>query len=690
LFVIIVIVVVAVAAAASGRGLVTLLSVLAGRSRRSVRTKQFSELATQHSTMAAHRNQLGLVRTDDEWAGNQDASWPARLERKLNESWERSAERAQLDTPHLRRLRWMMTKMIQLIQVNMAGRDFGPSLERARLPVWSKLIEAIFVYFTAKLCVCLFLQHEHGDIVFELRRANRTIADQHQQPEQHQHVIRELKERLQRSTERLDMFGSPWRDLHRTLEIAYFVIIVLAVTSYFVPRYYAHHIRPLESSLVRVVLDAKKEHANINRSICEHADKYLMSSANYFRISQDFINGLFQLESDSDARRQSKTDSSEHSPSTRKARRHSSITASVIVAAASAGAVPVQFDTGLAQVLLARNVFKLVLAQRLQPLNRRQHWLDFLQSKLVLVHTSLGLIGLAILVSAVLFYPFVMVDGFRLRTGPGDLLFLAEAVVHSLVLVQLYSIYFLALTSTCIDLIKFALDLVDLIDTCRLEIETVRQQVSLLVATRLRMAPTAEQSRHALAIKRLHEHVMVVLFQFRLFKEQLAAMRHVFSFFLGLILVNMSLTPLLGRLIANEADQQARLAVLQCSVLIIIASDCIVLPVCNLYARCIGIYHRLCQLIAHLEALLQDNQRAGAAFAVSWLASGMAHTYWQLRRELMLPDVMLDKVAAQTLFGRVHYGRFLTIHFWCGLLLLSLWFKYNSSGNKLADSFLLF
>jgi hypothetical protein len=81
--------------------------------------------------MAAHHNQSGLVGAG-ECAGNHDASWPARLERRLNESWQRSAERAQLDTPNLRRLRWMMAKMIQLTQVNVAGRDFCSSLKRAQ------------------------------------------------------------------------------------------------------------------------------------------------------------------------------------------------------------------------------------------------------------------------------------------------------------------------------------------------------------------------------------------------------------------------------------------------------------------------------------------------------------------------------------------------------------------------------
>jgi hypothetical protein len=640
--------------------------------------------------MAAHHNQPGLVGADDDWAGNFDASWPARLERKLNESWQRSA---QLDSPNLRRLRWMMTKMIQLTQVNLAGHDFGPSLERAQLPVWSKLIEAMFVYFTAKLCVCLFLQHEHGDIVFELRRANRTIADQNQQPEQHQHLIRELKERLERSTERLDVFGSPWHDLDRTLEIAYFGMIILTVFIYFAPRFYVRHFNPIESDLVRVVLDAKKEHANINRSICKQADKFLMSSANHFRICRNFDNGLFQLDSDSDSdsdsRRQSKADSSTPSPWTQRVWWRSSI--AVTVAAAAAGAKSVQFDTGLAQSRLARHVFQLALGQRLQPLNRREHWLHFLLSKLILMYSILVLIALVTYVCTAFFYPLYMVDGFRMRTGPGDLWFLVEVAVFVLALVLVYSTYFLALISTCVDLIKFALDLVNLIDTCRLEIETVRQQKRAwpLVATR-QLAPAAEQRRYAHAIKRLHEQVMVVLFQFRLFKGQLAAMRHVYGFALDLIMLGMLLVPILGRLIANEADQQARLVLLEVSVMIMIVADTIILPVCDLYARCIDIYHRLCQLSAHLEALLQDNQRAGAAFAVSWVASGMAHTYWQLRSELVRPDVMLDKMAAQTLFGRVHYGRFLTIHFWCSLLLLSLWFKYNSSGNTLADALLLF
>jgi hypothetical protein len=179
----------------------------------------------------------------------------------------------------------------------------------------------MFVYCTAKLCVCLFLQHEHDEIVFELRRANRTMADQ-QQPEI-QHAIRHLRQRLQRSPEHPDVFGSPWRDLDRTLELGYFAVIVFTARIYFAPLYYACLIKPFESDLLRATLDAKKEQANIHRGICEQADKYLISSANYFRICRNFNNGLLQL--DRDSRRRSKADSPPHSPSTERVWRRSSL-----------------------------------------------------------------------------------------------------------------------------------------------------------------------------------------------------------------------------------------------------------------------------------------------------------------------------------------------------------------------------
>jgi hypothetical protein len=66
--------------------------------------------------------------------------------------------------------------------------------------------------------------------------------------------------------------------------------------------------------------------------------------------------------------------------------------------------------------------------------------------------------------------------------------------------------------------------------------------------------------------------------------------RGVFGLAIGLVVLAMMLTPFLGRLIANEADQQTRMVLLEVSALIMMVADTILLPVCNLNARCIDIW----------------------------------------------------------------------------------------------------
>jgi hypothetical protein len=580
--------------------------------------------------------------------------WMEAVARRLDESW-RQASSQRAEPFYARLLRPALCGLIRLAQVNPAGdQGFGPSLERRQLPAWTKGFELFFAYFTAKLFICTLVMHEYNQMSVEIQLTQSAqngsslpsvepaaAAANGQQPSHPTRPSRhELEARLRTAMRLLDLLGSPWRGLHYLAEIGSAASILFMGALYLSGRVYVYKAGPIRAAVMRLLLDPDKERKSIHEQICNQADRFIVSNENYFRVRRRVYDARF---------------------------------------------APVPADEsaligdGSARLLVARDTMRLVLANRLEPLNRRRDWVAFMQ--LVLFGTLIEtlLLGTAIILLMLVAYPLAARGSFQYSLGPGDLLFLAETTCYLLSGVCLGTFYFLWLSLMSLDEIKFARELHKLIGATTIEIDLASER--LAAAGRGRQLPIA-------VVRQLQMSVTAVLLQLWMFRAQVVSTKQVKGFVCGLLIALMPVTPALGRLILAHIDQHSRQALLVASMGVIMVSDIITWSTCRLHTMCAGIYRELAKLNAHLTA---TGQRHHHRHRAAWLASGLCHSQWLLRTELRSPDAMLDILAANTCFGRITYGNFIGIHFLCGLLLISFWFKNkHSTGNALADTLWLF
>ena len=132
-----------------------------------------------------------------------------------------------------------INRTIQLGQVCLdGGQGFCPSVERRFVPLWSKLVEVYFIYFTLKLTLGLVLQHQHNNLLLALSRLNSSSSSSPSQPQTKQQSTEpsQLLELLASSNSILDLVGSPWRKSRQVLEVVYLFVLFMVFVAYDSPR----------------------------------------------------------------------------------------------------------------------------------------------------------------------------------------------------------------------------------------------------------------------------------------------------------------------------------------------------------------------------------------------------------------------------------------------------------------------
>jgi hypothetical protein len=615
------------------------------------------------------------------WLVSRDADdetgWTTRMELELNNFW-RQTHPTKADDLSLRMLKWALVNTMKLTQVNLAGQQgFGPSVERRHIPVWSKLYELFFVYFTLKWFACTVMEYKYSQLVQTIRTMNRTLELNYLSADLDQRPIRETRQQLNaelaQMTELLDFVGSPWREIGSAVPVAYFGVLMMVCAVYLGPRLFVYFKGPIRGDFFRVLLKPELERINIHKDICGHVDGFLKSSGNYFRFyfRMGFeLSGLFFASFDTDDGRRSSYGQKPDTPAT--ADKHT-------------------LDE------LAGKTIELVLANRLEPFNRRQEWVNTMRRVAAFMGLALELVvGFLVVVSSLVF-PFYVIGFERLHLGPNDLWLACEIVVYISAALQVASFYFLVLVSAAIDQNKYASELIKMINAAIVEInqrlmsggahdDSDAGSQGVVDKCRREWAPppppddrrrrrrtrTNNISYKDDPIRRVHVRLIVILIQFRMFKDQLGATKQVKGFGIGCVQAMMPIFPLMGCFVPGPIDPRTKLILMLDSVGIIIMANWIVLPSCHLHARCIDIYHGLAKLHAHLVAATHFRD---AQIRANWLESGLGHSQTLLRAEFKMPDVMLDKLTTRTLLGRVTYERFIGVLFWCGLLLIMVWFR---------------
>lgn len=578
--------------------------------------------------------------------GGPNALWMAHMERKLSESWKSTHASRDEPTADACWLRSGVVYMIQLAQVNPAGsKGFGPSVERRHLPRWSKLVELYYVYFTIKLAICLVAQHEYNQLYEKIQTMAQSSHENASMWLTEGHHHQQLTDELARSTEWLHYVGAPWRELRYPIEILYSTILVFSAAAYVVTRigYY----KAGQSKVARFILNPDKERRSINKEMCQLADEFLVSSGNYLRVCRE-------------ANRME-------------------VHRSMAIESGSGGAFIETNSRSInrngTHLVLFQDVSELLLSGHLMPLNRNNKWLQKLVSFSGSMFLQVAITSAVTNFIIVAIVPYYEEENFYYLTGPADVLFMVEITLYLALFIQLASFYATILTLTPIDQIEYALKLRQLIqDTIWRIDQTSGVQFD-------QKCP----SERAIAVRRLHMDIVAVMIQLKMFQRQLASGQIVRGRALTSMVILMATSPIFARAVTLHMNDQTKLVVLIGSLVVVLVIDCIIVPNCLLYARCLDIHRDLSSMLAHLVGV--THYQGGLETRISWLSSGLGHSLWLLRKELNLPEGMLEKVATSTLFGKLNYYSAIGIHFWCGILLISLWLKEpDPSMNPFVDA----
>lgn len=565
--------------------------------------------------------------------------WVARVKRSLIDasSVQNDPNRTE-SRKHVQWLKAAFNFLIKMNQVNPAGEDgFGPSVKRCDLPLWSKFAEIFTLYFAVKLIVGELAQHEYDRLSFDIDALNRSSSCSAEK-------YAKLSEDLRRINGRLDMIGSPWREIRYPVELIYLFEVALSYVAYIGFKLFVYRKGPVRLGVLRFLLDEERECANINRDICKQVEEFLVSNENHlWACHSDYYLGGSRNK----------------------------------IGHISGCINEFQEELG-SHSSLAKEVLHLLVENCLIPPNRTSKWLSCMQTLACILILLMEMSGLVIGVLFFIVFPkFVMQVPFH--SGPADIMFAMEAVIYCTLGLQTCCLYLVLLVVSSVDMVKYALELRKLI----------RQAIKMTHQIReASFAIQASQHQRAASIRQLNSSLIAILVQFKMFREQLTAIQGIQGLGLSLVMLDMILGPILSRLVAARLDYSSKVIAVPTMLFIMILADLVIGPACYLQARCLDIYRSLASLLANLIA---TEESCGGKTKTIWSTNGLSFSQSLLQRELSVPEVMVSRFTTKTPFGQVTYSRFLAIHFWCGLLLISLWQSDSSStGNAIADSLQLF
>lgn len=577
--------------------------------------------------------------------------WAAHLNHKLKQS-RQSIAHQKFRTSYGRLMRWVLVRLMQLSQVNPAGDDaFGPAVDRRHLPRWSKLVELFIVYFSIKLSFCTLAQHDYNRLSssvgsIDQQSRDETLANLSEQ-QLKQQQSQQLAEELQRSIDRLDALGSPLRQLNYLVEGVYICILLFVNALHFIPRLITHEEGHLSISMVRFILNPDKERQNLQVDISQLTNGFLVSSENYLRLRWQVRSKMgqrFRLAVESN--RRGSFISNRH-----------------------------ELDEHETHSMVVQDVCYLVLAGQLEPLNRCWEWSQAMELLAVWLLIYVNIVGGLLCLCFTFVVPFYVKANFYYHLGPSDCWLFIEIILYLMIGLQLTGLHILTMVMLSIDQIKYANELRHLI------------QATTWLSDQTCTPPERPElaCRKDASLRQLHMQLMRVLLQLRLFRAQLASSRRAKEQGMSLIIMFMAIIPILVRALVVHMSNEMKLASSLGALVIILLADTMILPTCHLYARCLDIHRALSSLLAHLVGATHFG---GKELRSSWSATGMSHSQWLLRKDLNMPDGMLEKFATETLFGKLTYHKAIGVHLWCGILLISLWLKgAGSTGNLLVDTF---
>lgn len=546
--------------------------------------------------------------------------------------------------------------------------------------LWTHIIRLFYFYITFKMIINLWFQHDY-DYYQHIFSRHIHSAQSYQFDSFTVDLVRQIKV----SRTNLKSIGAPHMHLNHVLECAYIYIIVTLYLSYLQPQFYFHYVRPLDFSLLRYFLDPHQEQKKINRVIEEEVNNFIISGTNYIKVATVFrnlgTNKAYHLHS------------------------------GWVCSSCSTGFLGNQKD-------LIRELKQMMLNGILQPPNRLPQWISGCAKKVsfFFIFFTIFAIIFAFIVSFV--FPLTF---FSLETDLLDILFLIECWIYLLIGICSSALYLSIMGISCLDQIHIVKQLLKQIKDCILtnEYECGRlqdiKQRNILASTNKtsddfstiiinHLKHKSNQSKHGsifgdLTIRRgskftknqtksqylqMNSNLLRVFMHYKIFVVQLKPILRTSGFLVSSTIIPMILAPTLGRIYIFYLHHAAKMTLVLSSIVFVAFCDIYLASLCYFHSCCKELYRNLFSFLAHtvkIPSLTSEDQIYDR------------HLIWLLRKELNNSSNWNSRFATAAFGIDVKYSNLMRLHFWIGLLLLSI-ITYEADREReslsLLDSLKLF
>ena len=562
----------------------------------------------------------------------------------------------------------------------------GESSRRRRaLLVCSKVLLIYYLIVSLGMLCSTYQQYRFDYYVLHLRRLKSAQGPdgESQQAETYEgaNITTEaLEERIQLVKLDVKLFGSPL--LHSTYlaECTYTLMFSLAFLSYLGPILYFHTNGAFDYHFIRMMLDWADEQRRCNRMI----EREVMT---FIRSSEMFARNSLQLKLSNNLGLQLET--VKRIVKLRERRKR------------------VRLREHRQAV---EDLTRMALANELQPFNRSdQAWLR----SLTLYYSSLtiGSISFCFTWNILLFTFLPHLTGLHYENSPMDLWAGLELGSLNVILTIAAFFYISLSTINCMNQIRNVRIIRHLVDAfidqgdryrrklnrnpmagplepmARVDANQARDWSRLVDEGRRGggeaeahlSSPWAEEASawrdEDGEVRDMNASLLRILLHYKIFVAQQKPNRHAFGFISVSSVGLMLLFPILARLhLPYISSLLVRYLSVWVCFLMTVFADCCLLPVCSMHSRCLDLYNSLSCLMAHLVDFSND---PNASHIYN------QHTVWLLRKELAHPEKLADQFAIGSMGLVFNYSQLLKIHFWLGLVVLSL---CSDLSSNLSDS----
>lgn len=520
--------------------------------------------------------------------------------------------------------------------------------------------------------------------------------------------LAELENRVSQNGQTLKFIGGPFAQVRLIIQCVQVFLVWVGATYYSCTLIYYRFVGPFNVSLIRVIMDAKREQDNIDQLIWEEIDKLVRLDIQNQPLIAAESNVSYNFKPLA-----SESSSSGGGGSNRRRKQAGDLSKTIK-----------NYHERRRQLLIVRSVKRLALTGSLQPPNRQPEWVAKVGVAFASLYTSFIVAG-CFQVSGAFAFVFAQYSD-HISAAPIDLLCYTETFVLALLLMaiscigicllmvvhfdQAYAAYRLSsmikeasvhfaatFANSCHDLSSqndwvghsncdnWPDDKASTADQRErhqvvIDLQRTTDDNSVVVATQFRSMLIRRSNDYWLRyrIEQLNEELVKILLQYRIFVRQFAPIRHFFNFLALLLTCFYFLYPAYGILHVPYMSKGKCLVVTCLIWTYVVWFHQVTIPLC--------VYHKLCkrvyQDLFHLMAQVIKLQSIG----LDRLFIFDPQIVTLLQREILNPELAMKKVSVLIFGAPFRYHYLMRMDFWTAFVSIYALSAYETRTSRMVQT----